>query len=203
MTQERHHQVLVASPLDEHSSAYEREKTHETCTRLSHVSGGESWHSTKELMIYSCFNCFGVPLVRWCANAKISLLLVSSGHDERCVRGCLHGCACILIVLAQAHVVCVQLKGMCTGEFQWPLQIDFMTEKAAYKVYNKYQDVALDDQPVKLRVVGMSMPHMLKSGVRVSKAGQQAAGGGGKPHSSGGIRGRGGSGAMRSDRMID
>jgi hypothetical protein len=83
------------------------------------------------------------------------------------------------------------------------LQIDFMTERAAYKVYNKYQDVALDDQPVKLRVVGMSMPQMLKSGVRVSKAGQ-AAGGGGKPHSSGsGIRGRGGSGAMRSDRMME
>jgi hypothetical protein len=80
------------------------------------------------------------------------------------------------------------------------LQIDFMTEKAAYKVYNKYQDVALDDQPVKLRVVGMSMPQMLKSGVRVSKAGQAAAG---KPHSSGGVRGRGGSGAMRSDRMME
>lgn len=80
------------------------------------------------------------------------------------------------------------------------LQIDFMTEKAAYKVYNKYQDVALDDRPVKMRVVGMSMPQTLKSGVRVSKAGQS---GGGKPHASGGVRGRGTSGAMRSDRMME
>lgn len=82
------------------------------------------------------------------------------------------------------------------------LQIDFSTERAAYKVYNKYQDVALDDQPVKLRVVGMSMPQMLKSGVRVSKAGPAGAGGG-KPHASSGVRGRGGSGAMRSDRMME
>lgn len=75
-----------------------------------------------------------------------------------------------------------------------------MSETAAYKVYNKYQDVALDDQPVKLKVVGMSMPHMLKSGVRVSKAGQGA---GVKSQSNGGVRGRGSSGAMRSDQMVE
>ena len=93
------------------------------------------------------------------------------------------------------------MVGACSS-YAVVLQIDFATERAAYKVYNKYQDVALDDQPVKLRVVGMSMPQMLKSGVRVSKAGH-VGGGGGKPQSSGGVRGRGGSGAMRSDRMME
>lgn len=79
------------------------------------------------------------------------------------------------------------------------MQIDFRTEKAAYKVYNKYQDVALDDQPVKLRVVGMSMPHTLKSGVKVTKAGQVSHA---QPGVSG-VRGRGTHGSMRSDRMME